>query len=254
MTRLIDLSVPLGPNPSEQLPLQIDYMDHVQGGSHLAELVGMDQETLPDCLGWASERVSAVTHTGTHVDAPFHYAPGCAGESSRTIDQIPLDWFWGPGVCIPVADGRADQPVAPREVQDFETSRNLRIAPGTIVLFRTGAAYGCPDFNEQGRALSRQTVEMLCDRGVRLIGTDSWSIDPSFRVMRERLRLLGPESVWSAHFTGRQREFCVVEKLFNLASLPPSGFRMTCFPIKLRGASAAWARPVAWIEEEFTAC
>jgi kynurenine formamidase len=247
---LIDLSVPLGPNPSEHLPLEIDYLGHAQGGSHLAELVGVDQNSLPDCLGWASERVSAITHTGTHVDAPFHYSPQCAGEPSRTIDQIPLDWFWGPGVCIPSSEGGAQHPILPDEVVKFEAAHDVHIGRGTIVLFRTGTTYGDPDFNEQGRAISRETIEMLCDRDVRVIGTDSWSIDPSLAVMRERLKQLGPESVWSSHYTGRQREFCVVEKLFNLGRLPVAGFRMICFPIKLRGASAAWTRPVAWIEED----
>src|SRR5437868_2256522 len=98
--RLLDLSVPLAPCVSEAVPVEIEYLPHDCGGRHLAELVGIDQRRLPDGLGWASERVSAITHSSTHVDAPFHYSPSCDERPSRTIDEIPIEWFWGAGVCV----------------------------------------------------------------------------------------------------------------------------------------------------------
>src|SRR5918992_4889019 len=118
--QLIDLSVPLAPSVSEAVPVSVDYMAHDCGGAHLAELVGIQQADLQDGLGWASERISAITHSGTHVDAPFHYSPRCGGRPSRTVDEIPLEWFWGPGVCIPVDARPQHEPVTAEELSAFE--------------------------------------------------------------------------------------------------------------------------------------
>src|ERR1044072_7525306 len=159
--RLIDLSVILGPGDSEAVPVEIEYMAHGFGGEHLAQLVGMQSCLLHDGLGWASERVSAITHSGTHVDAPFHYAPECGGLPSRTIDEIPVEWFWGPGVCVSLEDQK--QPVTVAELEDFERRSRHRIVAGEIVFFRTGAEvyYGTASYMESGRGLSRPVVEAL---------------------------------------------------------------------------------------------
>ncbi len=250
--RLIDLSVLLAPSESEAVPVEIEYMGHDCGGRHLAQLVGMEAGLLPGGLGWASERVSAITHSGTHVDAPFHYAPRCDGRPSRTINEMPVEWFWGPGVCLSLKDGqRQGEPVGVGELEDFEEQSGHRIGAGEIVLFRTGAGphYGSASYMERGRGLSRPLVETLCGRGVRVFGTDAWSIDPPFRLMRERLSSAGPESVWEAHFTGRGVEFCAIEKLCNLDLLPPFGFWVACFPVKVHRGSAAWTRAVALVAE-----
>lgn len=248
--RLIDLSVPLAPCVSEAVPVEIDYMPHDCGGKHLAELVGMDSGLLPGGLGWASERVSAITHSGTHIDAPFHYAPNCGERPSRTIDEIPIEWFWGNGVCVSL-DNRQSAPVSIGELEEFEEQSGHSILAGEIVLFQTGAGlqYGSASYMESGRGLSRPLVESLCERGIRVFGTDAWSIDPSFQVMQQRLSALGPESVWEAHFTGRRAEFCAIEKLCNLELLPPFGFWVACFPVKVHRGSAAWTRAVALISE-----
>jgi kynurenine formamidase len=80
---------------------------------------------------------------------------------------------------------------------------------------------------------------------VRVIGTDAWSIDSSFAVMGGR----GAARVWEAHFTGRTHEFCAIEKLTNLETLPPSGFFVICLPIKVARGSAGWTRAVALLPE-----
>lgn len=247
--KLIDLSVALAPGASEAVPIEIQYMDHSFGGAHLAELAGVEQDSLPRGLGWASERVSAITHSGTHVDAPFHYSPECDGRPSRTIDEIPVEWFWGPGVCVPVDGAPERRPVTVEELSAFESTTQRHIEAGAIVLFRTGAAqhYGSKDYNERGRGLSPLLIETLCKRGVRVIGTDAWSIDPPFRLMRERVMSSESEFVWEAHFTGRRFEFCAIEKLSNLERLPATGFWVACFPIKVRRGSGAWARVIAFL-------
>ncbi len=136
--RLIDLSVPLGPSPSESVPVEVEHFSHSCGGAHLAELVGVYQQALVDGLGWASERIRAITHNSTHIDAPHHYSPLCGGKRSRTIDEIPLDWFWGPGICLDLADGGSD-PITAAELEEARRSRGVSFGEGVIVLLRTGA-------------------------------------------------------------------------------------------------------------------
>jgi kynurenine formamidase len=244
--RLLDLSVVLGPSPSEQVPVQIEYLSHEMGGCHLAELTGVAPADLTGGLGWASERVCSITHSGTHVDAPFHYSPTCAGRRSLTIDALPVEWFLGPGVCIQATGPPADA-VQAAEVAEFEARHRLRIGPGTIVLFHTGAgrAYGSEAYGECGRGLSPAAVASLCGRGVRVIGTDAWSLDPPLSRMRERAAREGGTSVWQAHYAGREHEFCAVEKLANLELLPAVGFYVACFPVKVARGSAGWTRAVA---------
>lgn len=246
--RLVDLSVPLAEHPGEPVPVVIDRFSHAAGGEHLASLVGIDRAVLPDGLGWASERVSAITHAGTHVDAPFHYSPRCAGRSSRTIDQLPLEWFWGEGVLLDVRTGAG--PVTLAELHAFENGAGRPIAAGAIVLFATGAEafHGSPEYLDRGRAIDPSLIKALTDRGVRVIGTDAWSIDPPIAAMRDRAAREGPASVWSGHFTGRDVEFCAIEKLCNLQQLPATGFTIACFPVKVAGGSAGWSRVVAFLD------
>jgi kynurenine formamidase len=246
---LIDLSVTLGPNPSEVVPVTLDYMDHRAGGVHLAQLTGVDPAELPNGLGWASERLGAITHTGTHIDAPHHLAPTCRGLPSRTIDELPLEWFCGEAVCIPCAGGREGDPITEAEIGRFERDRGARISGATIVLFRTGAEdhHGRADYVRRGRPISPGAVRSLAGRGVRVLGTDAWSIDPPFE--EGPARDPGPDPpVWAAHFVGYEAEFCIIERLTNLNRLPPTGFWVACFPVKVLRGSAGWVRPVAFLD------
>ena len=55
--------------------------------------------------------------------------------------------------------------------------------------------------------------------------------------------------LWPAHFYGREKEYCHIERLSNLDKIPMDyGFKICCFPIKLKGMGAAWIRAVAIIE------
>ena len=78
----------------------IEYIDHQQGLPRLLQFFpGLKAEDLPDGQGWAVERVTLSTHNGTHLDAPWHYHPTMNdGERSATIDEVPLEWCFQPGV------------------------------------------------------------------------------------------------------------------------------------------------------------
>ena len=102
--RLIDLSVPLENDaPSEPMPAKIRYVTHeAEGLEQMQQYFGVRPEDLvySDGLGWAVEEIQAITHTGTHVDAPYHYGPKSEGKPARRIDEIPLEWCLAPGVVL----------------------------------------------------------------------------------------------------------------------------------------------------------
>ena len=104
--RLIDLSVPLQHDaPSEPLPAKIHYVTHdAEGLAQMKQFFGVREEDLvwSEGKGWAVEEIHAITHTGTHVDAPYHYGPLSEGKPARRIDEVPLEWCYAPGVIVDV--------------------------------------------------------------------------------------------------------------------------------------------------------
>jgi len=56
--------------------------------------------------------------------------------------------------------------------------------------------------------------------------------------------------IWEAHFAGIEKGYCHIEKMANLSAIGRAyGFKVACFPVKIKNASAGWTRPVAIIEE-----
>src|SRR3954467_15613973 len=111
---IIDLSVPILASPAETpdlLRTEIEFADHAAGADATGELFGVGHELLRDGEGWAVETFTRFgTHNSTHVDAPYHYNSTIRGEPAQTIDQLPLEWFFGPGVVLDMshkADGEA---------------------------------------------------------------------------------------------------------------------------------------------------
>jgi kynurenine formamidase len=79
-----------------------------------------------------------------------------------------------------------------------------------------------------------------------VVGTDAWSWDAPFSYTAERFARTGDTSlIWEGHKAGRIRPYYQMEKLHNLEALPPFGFQVVCFPVKIERASAGWVRAVA---------
>ena len=90
----------------------------------------------------------------------------------------------------------------------------------------------------------------LTTRGVRVTGTDAWSWDAPFSHTARKVAETGDTSlIWEGHKAGRDIGYCHLEKLHNLEALPPHGFTVSCFPHKIKGASAGWTRAVAIFED-----
>lgn len=259
--RFIDISVPLkagiASDPDYMLP-QIEYTDHRQSAPRMAEFMGVRVDQLPDGEHAASERVTISTHNGTHFDAPYHFAstmnhalkPG--GEPSWRIDEVPLEWCFNPGVKLDFrhfADGYLVQP-GDIEAELKRIGHTLKPLEIVVVNTRAGERYGHDDFLDSGCGMGRAATLWLLERGVRVMGTDGWSWDAPFSFTQKRVKETGDASlIWEGHKAGREIGYSHMEKLTNLDKLPPDGFEIVCFPVKVHRASAGWTRAVAILPE-----
>ncbi|MDB5532492.1 MAG: cyclase, partial [Hyphomicrobiales bacterium] len=98
--------------------------------------------------------------------------------------------------------------------------------------------------------MGREATLYLTSRGVRVTGTDAWSWDAPFGYTAKRYaETKDPSIIWEGHKAGREIGYCHIEKLHNLETLPPHGFTVACFPVKVKAASAGWTRAVAIFED-----
>lgn len=253
----VDISIPLEngvvSDPPAYLP-KIEYFDHKESVPGLTSFFpGLTGEDLPDEEGWSYERVDLITHNGTHLDAPYHFASTMnGGERAITIDEVPLDWCMRPGVKLDfrsLPDGYVVQ-AADVEAELARIGHELQPFDIVLVNTRAGSRYGQDDFLAAGCGMGMEATLYLTRRGVRVTGIDAWSWDAPFEHTAKEYAKTGDASIiWEGHKAGREVGYCHLEKLHNLEALPAHGFTVSCFPVKIRGASAGWTRAVAILDD-----
>ena len=257
--RIVDLSISIEPELPSDPPMmipKIDFVNHEMGAEQMMEFFpGIKKEQLPDGLGWAVEFVHLTTHSGTHLDAPYHYHPTMdKGERALTIDEIPLDWCMNDGVLLDFSHKADGERITVADVEKELDRIGYEVKPLDIVLVRTGAdeAWGTPQYRVKGAGMARESTLFLTEKGVKVVGIDAWSWDRPLPFLAEEFKQTGdPKVIWEAHFAGIDIGYCHMEKLANLAAIGrPHGFTVCCFPVKIKGASAGWCRPVAIIDED----
>ena len=209
---------------------------------------GLGPEYWPGGVAINAEVVTLSTHSGTHVDAPLHYGPSDNGHT-RSIDEVPLEWCYGHAVLLDMRGKDREAGITRADVQAELTRIGHTLQPLDIVLLWTATDLRQPGYENRHPGLRVDATEFLVDGGVRLIGIDAWGLDRPFGVMAEDARA-GRAQFWESHLLGRHKEYCQIERLANLDSLPrPTGFTIAAFPVKLERASAGWARVVAIFDE-----
>lgn len=255
--KIIDLSVPIENDVRSDPPglePKISYLSHKDTAPLVAARYdNLRPEELVDGEGYAIEYLEVNTHNGTHVDAPWHYASTMDhGKPAARIDELPLDWFFGPGVKLDFRHFPDGYVVTAEDVEQELARIGHTLKAGDIVVVNTSAGkrFGQEDYVRAGCGMGREATLYLTSRGVRVTGTDCWSWDAHFsHIARKFAETRDVSVIWEGHKAGREIGYCHIEKLHNLEVLPSTGFEISCFPVKVKAASGGWTRAVAFVEE-----
>jgi kynurenine formamidase len=210
-------------------------------------MFGVPPRLLRDGEGWSRENFTRFgTHNSTHVDAPYHYNSTVAGRPAQTIDELPLELFFAPGVVVDFTAKVDGDAVTAEEMAAAVAASGRELQDRDIVLVRTGrdAFYGQADYMLRGPGVTAEATRWLFKRGVRVMGIDAWGWDRPLNLQAADALARDEAGIfWEAHQC--DLPYSQIERLFNLAELPTSGFTVACFPLRLTGGSAAPARVVA---------
>lgn len=190
----------------------------------------------PQFIPWADKRSDGYnlemiffsSHSGTHLDAPYHFI-----EKGLKIDQIPLNRVITDALLCDIRRG-PDVPITRSDIVGFE-EKNGKISPGSALIFRTGWSANLTRRNYFTRnpGLSATAAKYLLKRKVGLIGIDSPNID------------LGKDLKFSAHHVLLKGGILILENLCNLDKIKKTRFRLIVLPLKLKGATGSPVRAVA---------
>ena len=255
--KIIDISMPIEndviSDPEGYRP-KVTYINHKESINQLVSFFpGLKSDDIPDSEAWAIEFVSLNTHNGTHLDAPYHFHSTMdKGNRSITIDEVPLEWCYQPGIKLDFRHFPDGYVVSAKDIEKELKRINHVLKPLEIVLVNTSAGkkYGQENYWSSGCGMGREATLYLLERGVKLTGTDAWSWDAPFEKTKEKyIEKKDASLIWEGHKVGKDIGYCHLEKLHNLEALSPNGFMISCFPVKIKNASAGWTRAVAIFED-----
>jgi len=260
---IYDLSIPVTSLTAEPDPPKIIYVDHshsaegmIEEAKKMLEKAGLppqasaalERSLFPESMALANELISMDAHAGTHLDAPYHFGPLSGDAPALTIDRVPLEWCFADGIRLDLTGKPPGYAITAGDIQKAESNPGCSIRPGNIVLIMTGYDdYKSKGYFSSYPGMSREATLFLIDKGVRIIGIDTWGFDrPIPAMLTDYLKTRDKSVIFPAHFLGREKTYLHIEKLYNLGSLPsPSGFKVACFPVKLEKGSAGFTRVVA---------
>ena len=252
--KIIDLSKTIRYDKKDPwfMRIRIKHKSHRKSLFLIRWFLGLKKKNFPtNWQGWADDKIIGMgVHATTHIDAPWHYSPVVAGKKAKTIDEVPLEWLYGDGVLIDVSHIPDFQEITIDDLKQDLSKNNIKLQPGNIVLIKTGRSkLQGKDVADKGTGMSAAATEWLIDQGIKVMGIDQWGWDLPLRYQVKQANTHNnPEEFWAAHRVGIDKEYLHMEQLTNLEALPPSGFKVAVFPLKIEGASAAPARVVAIFE------
>ncbi len=251
--QIIDISICHENGGTEPYPPTIEFSPHEAGAARLAKLAGIEPEAFPYGMALATDKISGSSHSGTHIDAPLHYSPECEGKPSRSAEQVPLEWCYGPGVLLDMRHKEPGSEITVNDLREALDRIGYTLKPLDIVILWTGCdKYWGTDtktYLAMQSGLGIEGLDWLLDQGIKTIGIDAWTLDRPVSAMAKEYQETGDNSVlWATHLHGRFREYIQIEKLANLEQIQkPFGFIVSALPCKFKGATAAWCRAVAII-------
>ena len=168
------------------------------------------------------------SHTGTHLDAPYHFV-----KNGAKIHQIPLDRLLGNGILIKIKKGK-NQAITKNDLVSFER-KNGNIPKHSSIIFHTEWQKNLNTnfyfINNPG--LSKSAATYLVSKAINLVGIDSPSID------------LGKDKTFSVHKILAKNNILIVENLSNLNKISSKQFDFVILPLKLKDATGSPVRAIA---------
>jgi arylformamidase len=164
-------------------------------------------------------RIEMGSHTGTHIDAPFHFVEG-----GRRLEQIPLNELVGPAMVVQIQG-------APSIQRKHLTSLNWTDVQRVLFKTDNSAHWNDGTFYEKFVYLEPDAAEFLVQQGVRLVGIDYLSIDPY------------KSEKHPTHFVLLPRNVIIIEGL-NLSRVAPGPYQMVALPLNLQSGDGAPARVI----------
>lgn len=262
--QIIDLSLPIDETAFEVHRVEIERISHKAGvekfnrvimgktlSGRLRYLLGkriLKKEELPDEEFLSLEIVHSPVHIGTHLDYSFHYGSKSEGRASKTAEEIPLEWCYSEGVRLDFRHKKPAEAITAEGLSQALKKIDYTLKPLDIVLLQTGADkfFRTPKYFSEYPGVDISAIDFLLDSGIKIFGVDTMGIDRPYKFMLKEF-LEQKKPLYPAHFYGRKREFIHIERLANLESIPVAGFKVVCFPVKIKNTGAAWARVVAML-------
>ncbi len=170
------------------------------------------------------------SHSGTHVDAPYHFVEG-----GKRIDEMDPRLFVGPGVVVDVRGKGPRERIMVEDLQPYEG----RLSEGVVAVLQTGweERYGTPGYYDHP-FLDRRAAELILDAGVKTVAVDALNVDETV------LEGEHPEG-YPAHHAILGAGGVIAENLANLAAVDFPNPLFSLLPIKLGGSDGAPVRAVA---------
>jgi kynurenine formamidase len=181
--------------------------------------------------GYNSELLFLSSHTGTHLDAPYHFQ-----EKGEKIHEISLKRLVSSAILVK-SRKKGDQPITKTDIQKFE-KKHGKIPSGSTVIFWTGWQKMIKNISYfiRNPGLSTAAAKYLVSKKINLVGTDSPSID------------LGKDKRFPVHHIFSKNNILIVENLTNLEKIRSSKFHFVVLPLKLKGATGSPVRAIAFVE------
>lgn len=191
------------------------------------------------------QKLNIGSHTGTHIDAPFHFV-----QEGRTIDDIPLEDLVGHAIVVNLTHSRSGRglhkkdAITWQDVGPYEEEMKRRLAAGQrpIVLLKTGWSkyWGTEEYIEHPY-LSGEAAQQIIDIGIRVIGVDTFSPDETFRESEPV-----PEPSFVVHKIVLGAGAIIAENLTNLDAIQDGEWIVSLVPLKLGGCDGSPVRACAW--------
>jgi len=251
--KIIDLSVYLEENSfAEPFPMSITPHKHTESAINMANKLGLEPTAFNDGMSLTHEDFSGQFHCGTHVDAPCHFGPIVEGKPAKGIDEVPLDWFYRPGVRLDVRQVGHNELITVDDIKKALDDIGYTLKPMDIVLIWTDfdKLIYSPEYLKEQPGMSREATEYILEQGVKVIGIDAYGFDRSFGYQAAAYKKGEITELFPGHMVGRDKEYVHMEKLGQLDKLPgATGFIVACFPVKAKGCTAGMSRVVALVDD-----